>query len=232
MHQIWGKMFVASYGPKDGLGPMPGEDELGLNEEERALWAKAYTDPDRAVIQQQRDERRLREHLEREKERERQAWPASRAGQLLKKLGECFAEYKECMEQDPRLLEKALEFDEMNQKIFNKMRNSIDRANNAPRCRYPKAKGGTCQAPRVRGKKYCHMHEMLEEARPEKINLPNLGDARAIHGAIAQGAQAVVDGKLEYKQASILGYFLQLALSSIGRVDSEEEEEVLTTDLH
>lgn len=232
MHDIWGKLYAASYGPKDGLGQMPGEDELGLNEEERALWAEAYRDPDRAVIQRQRDERRLREHQEREKARERQAWPATRAGQLLKKLGECFAEYKECLEKDPRLLEKALEFDEMNQKIFNKMRNSIDRANNSPRCRYPKAKGGTCRAPRVRGKKYCHMHEMLEEARPEKINLPNLGDARAIHGAIAKGAQAVVDGKLEYKQASILGYFLQLALSNIGRVDFEEEEEVLTTDLH
>jgi hypothetical protein len=230
MHKIWGEMFVAAYGPKDGFGPMPGEDELGLNKAERKLWANAYTDPDRAVIQQQRDERRLREHQEREKEREREAWPASRAGLLLKKLGECFAEYKECLEKDPRLLEKALEFDEMNQKIFNKMRNSIERANNAPRCRYPKAKGGTCRAPRVRGKKYCHMHEMLEEARPEKINLPNLGDARAIHGAIAKGAQAVVDGKLDYKQASILGYYLQLALSNIRRVDSEEEAEVLTTD--
>ena len=59
--------------------------------------------------------------------------------QLLKKLGECFAEYKECLEQDPRLQEKALAFDEMNQKIFNKMRTTIERANNAPRCRHPKA---------------------------------------------------------------------------------------------
>jgi len=58
MHFIWGKMFAPAFGPKDGLGPMPGEDELGLNEEERELWADAYTDPQRAVIQRQRDERR------------------------------------------------------------------------------------------------------------------------------------------------------------------------------
>jgi len=103
MHQMWGKQFVPAYGPKDGFGLRPGEDELGLNEEERALWADAYTDPERAVIQRQRDERRLREHQKRERERERQAWPASKAGQLLKKLGECFAEYKECLEHDPRL---------------------------------------------------------------------------------------------------------------------------------
>jgi len=73
------------------------------------------------------------------------------------------------------------------------------------------------------------MHLMLEEARPEKISLPNLADANAIHGAIAKGAQAVVDGKLDYKQASILGYYLQLALSNIGRVNFEEEREEMLT---
>jgi len=204
--------------PTDGFGFREGEDAMGFTAEERQLTVKAHTRDEFEVLIRRRDERRLREH----KERERQAWPTSRAGQLLKKLGECFAEYKECLEQDPRLHEKALAFDEVNQKIFNKMRNSIERANNAARCRHPKAGGGTCRAPRVRGKKYCHMHEMLEEARPEKISLPNLGDANAIHGAIAKGAQAVVDGKLDYKQASILGYYLQLALSNVGRVNFEE----------
>jgi hypothetical protein len=223
MHQIWGPQFAPAYGPKDGFGLRAGEDELGLDEEERALWADAYTDPQFAVIQQKRDARRFKEHQEREKERERQAWAGSKPAQLLKKLGECFAEYKDCLEHDPRLLEKGLAFDEMNQKIFNKMRNTLDRANNAPRCRYERGNRGTCRAPRVRGKKYCHMHLMLEEARPEKIKLPNLGDAGSIHAAIAKGAQAVVDGKLEYKQASILGYYLQLALSNVGRVDFEEE---------
>src|SRR5260221_10798325 len=145
---IWGPQ----YGPTDDFGIRPGENHLGLDQEETALWEKAYTDPQRAVIAGQRDARRLREHQEREKERERQAWPASRAGQLLKKLGECFAEYRECMEQDPRLLEKALEFDEMNQKIFNKMKTTMERAHNAPRCRHPKPTGGTCRAPPGRSK--------------------------------------------------------------------------------
>lgn len=213
------------YCPKDDFGYREGENALGMDQEEQALWNKARSQDERFAIMQQRDNRRLKEH----EERERQAWPTTRAGQLLKKLGECFAEYKECLEHDPRLQEKALAFDEMNQKIFNKMRNSIERANNSPRCRHPKAGGGTCRAPRVRGKKYCHMHEMLEEARPEKISLPNLADANAIHGAIAKGAQAVVDGKLDYKQASILGYYLQLALSNIRHVNFEDE---LTTGSH
>ena len=55
------------------------------------------------------------------------------------------------------------------------------------------------------------------------------GGRGGIHGAIAKGAQAVVDGKIDYKQASILGYYLQLALSNVGKVDFEEN---LTTDSH
>src|SRR6185312_2512215 len=157
-----------------------------------------------------------------EKERERQAWARTEAGQLLKKLGECFAEYRNCVAKEPELEQKGLEYDAINQKIFNKMKSTIERANNAPRCQYPKGNGVTCRAPRVRGKKFCHMHLMMGEARPEKISLPNLADARGIHGAIAKGAQAVVDGKIDYKQASILGYYLQLALSNVGKVNVEE----------
>lgn len=211
------------YGVRDDFGYRPGEDCRGFTDEECELWSKAHTHDEREAVQRIRDERRLKEH----RERERQAWSTTRAGQLLKKLGASFQEYRECLAQDPQLQEKALEFDELNQKIFNRMRTNMERAHSAPRCRYPKANGGTCRAPRVRGKKYCHMHLMLEEARPEKIKLPNLADANSIHGAIAKGAQAVVDGKLDYKQASILGYYLQLALSNVGRVDFEEEEEAV-----
>jgi hypothetical protein len=201
------------------------EGLMGYTEEEMALYHQAKTTEDYRAIDRMRDERRAKT----QKERERKAWPASRAGQLLKQLGECFEAYRECLAQDPRLQERALEFDEINQKIFNKMKTTMERAHSAPRCRYEKANGATCRAPRVRGKKYCHMHLMLEEARPEKISLPSLGDANGIQAAIAKGAQAVVDGKLEQKQASILGYYLQLALSNVGRVDFEEGREPAET---
>jgi len=211
------------YGVRDEFGFREGEDALGFTEEERELWHKAKSMDERGALMEQRDERRLRE----QRELERQEWETTRPGQLLKRLGECFEAYRQCVAEDPGLQEKALEFDEVNQKIFNKMKSTIDRANKAPRCQYPKGNGVTCRAPRVRGKKFCHMHLMMEEARPEKIRLPNLADAAGIHGAIAKGAQAVVDGKIDYKQASILGYYLQLALSNVGKVDFEED---LTTD--
>jgi hypothetical protein len=205
------------YGVRDEFGYRAGEDCRGFTREENEIWLRAQSVNEREAVMRQRDERRLREH----RVRERQAWQATRAAQLLKQLGECFAAYRQCVMEDPGLQEKALEFDEVNQKIFNKMKSTIDRANSAPRCQYQKGNGEMCRAPRVRGKKYCHVHLMLEEARPEKIKLPNLADAAGIHGAIAKGAQAVVDGKLDYKQASILGYYLQLALSNVGKVDFE-----------
>ena len=220
----------AAYDVTDGFGYREGEDSLGMDAEEQELWRAAKGRfPDTLAVLQRRDARRLREHNEREKERERQAWARTEAGQLLKKLGECFAEYRNCVAKEPELEQKGLEYDAINQKIFNKMKSTIERANNAPRCQYPKGNGVTCRAPRVRGKKFCHMHLMMEEARPEKIKLPNLADAAGIHGAIAKGAQAVVDGKIDYKQASILGYYLQLALSNVGKVGFEEN---LTTDSH
>ena len=210
------------YAPQDGFEFKQGENSLGMDEEEQALWEKARSLEDRYAIMQQRDARRLTEHNERMRERERQEWARTEAGQLLKKLGECFAKYRDYVAKNPQLEQKALECDAINQKIFNKMKSTIERANSAPRCRFEKPDGRECRAPRVRGKKYCHMHLMLEDARPEKIKLPSLGDANAIQAAIAKGAQAVVDGRLDQKQAGLLGYYLQLALSNVGRVDFEE----------
>jgi hypothetical protein len=206
------------YGPNDDFGYRQGENALGMDANEAALWNKARSEDDRIAVMRQRDARRLQES----KGREQQVWAKSHAGQLLKKLGDCFAEYRDCVANDPQLQEKAMEFDAMNQKIFDRMKTNMEKAHNAPRCRFEKANGLYCKAPRVRGKKYCHMHLMLEDARPEKIKLPGLGDANAIQAAIAKGAQAVVDGKLDQKQAGILGYYLQLALSNVGRVDFEE----------
>jgi hypothetical protein len=213
------------YGPTDGFGYRDGEDAVGMDESERVLWNQSPSHNERLAILQRRDARRLQERegrLQKQKEQEQQVWAKSQAGQLLKKLGECFAEYRDYLANDPQLQAKAMQFDTMNQKIFDRMKTNMEKAHNSPRCRFEKANGLFCKAPRMRGKKYCHMHLMLEEARPEKIKLPSLGDANAIQAAIAKGAQAVVDGKLDQKQAGVLGYYLQLALSNVSRVDFED----------
>jgi hypothetical protein len=91
------------YGVRDDFGYREGEDCRGFTEEESKLFSKAQSMAEREAVMQQRDERRLREH----QEQERQAWGTTRAGQLLKQLGACFEAYRQCLMEDPGLQEKA-----------------------------------------------------------------------------------------------------------------------------
>jgi hypothetical protein len=69
------------------------------------------------------------------------------------------------------------------------------------------------------------MHLAMEAARPKQFSLPALDDANAIQVAITKGAQGLVDGTLEEKRATKLAYYLQLAISNVGRVNFEPEDE-------
>jgi len=127
------------------------------------------------------------------------------------------------VENDPRLAQLGLELDEVNQKILDRMRSRIQRAQMAPRCRKLKQDGEYCHAPRLRGKKFCHMHLALEDARPQKIGLPTLEDQNGIQVAIQKGAQGLLDGTLDRKDAGLLAYYLQLAVSNVNKVNFEPE---------
>jgi hypothetical protein len=194
------------------------ENEKGFTAEEQELYNQAKEPHERYNVLMLRDGRKRREALEARK----REWSGSEAGKLFRQLGETFQALRAFLTENPEMEHQAEEFDEVNQRIFNRMRTNIERANSAPRCQHQKFNGQQCRAPKMRGKKYCRMHVALEEARPQKMDLPNLGDANGIQAAIAKGAQAVVDGTLDRQQAGMLGYYLQLALSNVGRVDFEE----------
>jgi hypothetical protein len=198
------------------------EDYAGYTREERRM----YPDPaDYGKMWNAKNARRDGEM----REKRRRAWAASDAARLLRKLGAAYLEYKAYVENAPKAAAQALEFDEANQNIFDlivdRMRSNVEKAQNAPRCARITAGGRRCRAPRVRGQKYCHMHQALEEARPQKINLPSLDDANGIQVAIAKSAQALVDGTLDQKQASLLACYLRLAVSNVDRLDFEKQED-------
>ena len=69
-----------AYGVRDDFGYREGEDVRGFTEEENKLWSNVQSMEEREAVMRKRDERRLREH----KERERHAWGRTPAGQLLK----------------------------------------------------------------------------------------------------------------------------------------------------
>jgi hypothetical protein len=201
--------------------PKSEENHKGFTEEEDELWrttVKTGEDMDRVF--KIRDDRRQREHEEELKEN----WPATEAARLFTHLGQAFAACQKLVENNPNIQKVAKLADGERHDVYTMLRDNLEKANRAPRCEYQKANGQFCRAAKMRGHKYCNMHLAMEAARPTKFNLPALDDANAIQVAITKGAQGLVDGTLEEKRATKLAYYLQLAMSNVGRVDFEPEE--------
>ena len=79
------------------------------------------------------------------------------------------------------------------------------------------ANGDQCGAPRVRGRKLCHMHERMEETKAEKLNLGPMEDPDSIQMGIQKLQAAIIDGKLDGKQVGQLAYTIQLAAWNVMR---------------
>ena len=202
--------------------PKSEEDHLGFTKEERELWSKTVkTSDDMTRVWRVRDERRRREWEEQVKEE----WPSSQGGELFTKLAEAFTACQKFVEEHPAVPEMAQIVNGGNPDVFTILRDNLEKANQAPRCEYPRSGGQPCRAPKMRGQKYCCMHLAMEAARPTKFSLPALDDANSIQVAIDRGIQGLVDGTLEEKRATKLAYFLQLAMSNVGRVNFEPQEE-------
>jgi hypothetical protein len=166
------------------------------------------------------------ERLRREEEEElKKQWPSTEAARLFTQLGETFKACQKLLERDPEIEEAAKLADGERHDLFTMLRDNLEKANRAPRCEYPRSGGKPCRAPKVRGQKYCNMHLAMEAARPTKFNLPALEDANSIQVALTKTAQGLVDGTLEEKVATKLAYVLQVAMTNVGNVDFEPDEE-------
>ena len=202
--------------------PKSVENHNGFTEEEQRLWhetVKTGEDMDRMF--KMRDDRRRREQEEEMKEQ----WPATEAARLFTQLGETFTACQKLLEQNPAIEGAAKLADGERHDVFTMLRDNLEKANRAPRCEYPRSGGKPCRAPKVRGQKYCNMHLAMEAARPTKFKLPALEDANSIQVALTKTAQGLVDGTLEEKVATKLAYVLQVAMSNVGNVNFEPEEE-------
>jgi hypothetical protein len=202
--------------------PKSVENFNGLTKEEQQLWNETVkTGEDMARMFRMRDERRRREREEEIKEQ----WPSSEAAGLFTQLAETFTACQKMLEQQPGILQAAKLADGERHDVYTMLRDNLEKANQAPRCEYPRSGGRPCRAPKIRGQKFCCMHLALEAARPTKFNLPALEDANSIQVALTKTAQGLVDGTLEEKVATKLAYVLQVAMSNVGNVNFEPEDE-------
>ena len=97
------------------------------------------------------------------------------------------------------------------------LRRNLEKAQKAARCRHVHLNGNQCGAPRVKGKKLCHMHERMEETKSEKIDLGPMEDPDSIQMAIRKLQGAIIEGKLDQRQIGQLAYTIQLAAWNVTR---------------
>ena len=204
---------------EEGLGYDPDSPGQYSPEEWAVIRKPAVTPADYALMDAMQKER-LRKRRE---DVALNGWKTSKGAQLLQQLSDAYAEYHKYLRSQPEAQDLAQRFDDGLDRIYQRIRANLERAQMAPRCTQIKGNGQRCKAPKVKGKKFCHVHQAMADARPKDFAIPALDDASGIQIGIQRLAQGVADGTLDAKKATTLGYLLQLALSNVGRVDFEKD---------
>jgi hypothetical protein len=158
----------------------------------------------------------------------REKWEQTAEGKLCLQFYDAFQAYKKYLEENKhavrtphgckvdydehKLFEEGLRLaEEHRQQRDERLRRNLEKAKNAARCRYVFLNGDQCAAPRVKGKKLCRMHERMEEAKAQKLDLGPMEDPDSIQVGIRKLQAAIIDGKLDSKQIGHLAYTIQLA---------------------
>ena len=167
---------------------------------------------------------------------DRQEWEKSEAGRLCIAFYDAFRAYEKHLQEHPhsvfnhfgkrvdhaehKAFEQALKFMEQDRREREeKDRKNLEKAQRAARCQHIYVNGNKCGAPRVRGRKLCHMHERMEQTKAEKLDL-DLGpmeDPDSIQMGIQKLQAAIIDGTLDAKQIGQLAYTIQLAAWNVMR---------------
>jgi len=175
-------------------------------------------------------------------------WEQTKHGKLCLAFYEAFHAYRKYLEEhafarrspqghdvdydEHKLFEEGLRIvEELQEEREEKLRRNLEKAQKAARCRHTYLNGRQCGAPRVRGRKLCHMHERVEDAKTAVIDLGPMEDADSIQMAIRRLQGAILEGKLNHRQIGQLAYTIQLAAWNVTRTSvmvkqlTEDEEE-------
>ena len=98
-----------------------------------------------------------------------------------------------------------------------------------PICEHIKACGCRCSVAALKGRRYCHFHDEAEKRRRASarlkrrlanrarrtIQLPVLEDANAVQVALMETMNALIDQRLDHKDAALMFYALQTASANV-----------------
>ena len=170
------------------------------------------------------------EHERQESEAEERV--QSEAEALVKKLGETYEALTRLMQQHPEVDREITDKTAVDEEIYEKLRENLERADDAPRCRWIKQDGTMCGSPQMRKHIYCYAHKQMMEARALALRLPAPEDANAIQVSLMRVQTALIDDTISTKKAGLLLYSLQLAVTNAGRTTfGQADDEDLVTEV-
>jgi hypothetical protein len=155
-------------------------------------------------------------------------WLTQDVGRVCADLYKKFQEYKELMKSDPyrqgrgdgrpmdfpeHMLFAAtlVEYEKARAEQAEIARTNLEKARLAERCEHTYLDGQRCGSPKMKGKRLCFMHRRLEQVESEKFDLGLLEDSDSIQVAIKKLLAAIIDGKVDGKQAGYISNLLSIA---------------------
>jgi hypothetical protein len=186
----------------------------------------------------------IQQHARREqaaRKARREEWLASEGGKLCLAFYQAFQAYKNHVTQNAQADSNARDMEgkyqeehalfatglrvmsQHAQELEETRRKNLEKAKRAARCQHMHVSGEQCGSPRVRGRKLCYMHERMEEARTQKLDLGPMEDPDSIQVAIRKLQSAIIEGTLDNKQVGQLAYTIQLAAWNVTRTTDRRE---------
>ncbi|MGC2698269.1 MAG: hypothetical protein WA738_20970 [Candidatus Angelobacter sp.] len=151
------------------------------------------------------------------KQEEEKARVRQETAALVKRLGETYAALTTLLQQNPGVSREVPDAEDLDQQIYNKLRQNLQRADRAPRCLWIKEDGTRCGSPQVRNQMYCYAHWQMDEALAKRFELPAPEDANAIQLSIFRVQTALIDDLISEKKAALLLYSLQIAAANVDK---------------
>jgi len=152
------------------------------------------------------------------------------ARRLIAALGDAYKSYQEFLVQHPDVHYMVRGEQAQEHALMQKLRQNLERADNAPRCEKVREDGTVCGCPKMRGYRYCYAHERMLQTQSQKLELPALEDANAVQMAIMRVQKALIDDEISEKKAGLLLYSLQMASSNLKHTTftSKDKKDVVT----
>src|SRR5882724_2934409 len=155
-----------------------------------------------------------------------------RAEALALKLAQTYEELTRLLEHNPGVKRQITEGEAREDKVYQKLQHRLKLADMAPRCRWVRQDGTSCQSPEMKQHIYCFAHRQMAEARTLMLMLPAPEDANAIQVGLMRIQKALIEDTITTKKAGLLLYSMQLALTNVGQTtfgQAKDEEMVRET---